>query len=469
VKKRIALAGLAVLLAAGGALGAMWYREQTETKIVRGSSTVEFETTSEPAEQTRPKSVVKKIAWPMYGFDAARTHVAADFKHRPPFRTLWNVQTGAYIEFPPAVAEGRVFLANQKGLFLALDGRTGKTLWKKDFGGCIASGPAVWRRLVVQTLMFRGPCTYSREGREKRPGAVVAMDQRTGRLRWRFDTNTIESSPLVVGNTVFFGSWNHHIYSLDLRSGRVRWSTDVGEEINSSAAFSDGTIFIGGDEGHLFALNAWTGKLKWRGSSFSRFGRREYFYATPTVAYGRVYIGNTDGTLYAFGAKSGDLLWAQAAGTYVYTGAAVWNRRVYIGTYDGRFRAFDAATGDPVWSWEAPGAIAGAPTIMGGLVYFSSASGQTGPRAQRYIKRGKRGTYALDARTGKLVWKWPGMGMYSPIVADEERVYLVGSTRVVGLKPKKQRKSQGGTNPPAETQSDPPARESLPARTRPPR
>ena len=27
------------------------------------------------------------------------------------------------------------------------------------------------------------------------------------------------------------------------------------------------------------------------------------------------------------------------------------------------------------------------------------------------------------------------MGMYSPVVADEQRIYLVGSTRVVGLQP----------------------------------
>ena len=428
---------LGLLLLAGGAAGALWYREQTETKVKRGSSTVEFVTTSEPAEQTRPKKEVRRIPWPMYGFDAARTHVAADFKHRPPFRTLWNVQTGKYIEFPPAVAGGRLFVANQGGLFLALNARTGKKLWQKDFSGCLASGPAIWRRVVIQTYMAPTPCTYSREGRERRPGGAVAFDQRTGRVRWRFESNTVESSPLVVGNSVFFGSWNHRIYSLDARTGKVRWSTDVGEEINSSAAYSDGVIYIGGDEGHLFALNAWSGKLLWRASSYSRFGRREYFYATPTVAYGRVYIGNTDGTLYAFGAKSGDLLWAQTAGTYVYTGAAVWNRLVYVGTYDGRFRAFDAATGDPVWSWDAPGAIAGAPTVMAGLVYFSTASGNTGPRAQRYIKRGERGTYALNARTGKVVWRWPGMGQYSPIVADEERVYLVGSTRVLGLRSKR--------------------------------
>ena len=211
------------------------------------------------------------------------------------------------------------------------------------------------------------------------------------------------------------------------------------EEIDSSAAYDDGMVYIGANEGHVFALDAWTGKLRWRASSFSRFGRREYFYAAPTVAYGRVYIGNTDGTLYTFGAQTGHLLWARKAGTYVYSGAAVWRNRVYVGTYDGRFRAFNAATGDPVWSWNAPAKVHGAPTVMAGLVYFATAS--TGPNAHpsRYVERGPRGVYALDARTGKLVWQHRGIGQYSPIVADEDRVYVIGSTRVYAYESRKQR------------------------------
>ena len=135
--------------------------------------------------------------------------------------------------------------------------------------------------------------------------------------------------------------------------------------------------------------------------------------------------------------EDGQLLWARRAGTYVYTAAAVWKRRVYVGTYDGYFRAFDAATGDPIWSWTAPAKVHGAPTVMAGLVYFSTAS--TGPNAHpsRYVKRGPRGVYALDARTGKLVWQHRGIGQYAPIVADEERVYVIGSTRVYAVESRK--------------------------------
>jgi outer membrane protein assembly factor BamB len=435
VKKRIAFVVALLALAAGGAFAAKWYRDQTEQKVVRGSSTIEFVTTDEPATETRPKEVVKRVPWPMYGFDPARTHVAADFDHRPPFRRLWNVQTSKYIEFPPAVANGRVYFGNLSGVFYALDGKTGKTVWKKDFGRCIAAGPAIWRDLVIESIM--NPLRCSRDNLEEQPGFVIAMEQKTGRVRWRRDMGVTESSPLVVGNFVYVGSWNHKVYALDVRTGKVRWTYDTGEVISSSAAYSDGMIYIGGVDGHLFALDARTGKLRWRASSFSRFGRREHFYVTPSVAYGRVYLGNSDGTVYAFGAKTGNLLWAQRAGTYVYTAAAVWNKRVFVGTYDGFFLALDAATGDVLWRWEAPSAIHGAPTVMAGLVYFSSVSSRVALKAQRYVKRGKRGTYALDALTGKLVWKWLGMGQYSPIVADETRVYLTGSTREVGLLPRK--------------------------------
>jgi outer membrane protein assembly factor BamB len=180
-------------------------------------------------------------------------------------------------------------------------------------------------------------------------------------------------------------------------------------------------------------VNARTGKLRWRAEAFAGFGRREHFYATPAIAYGRVFIGNTDGTVYAFGATTGRLLWASRAGTYVYTAAAVWDRTVYVGSYDGNVYAFDAATGERRWTYAAPGSIHGAPTVMNGLVYFATC-GTCGRFGSRYAKLGPRTTFALDARTGKRVWSFPD-GHYSPIVADSERVYLVGSTRVYGLAP----------------------------------
>jgi outer membrane protein assembly factor BamB len=147
-----------------------------------------------------------------------------------------------------------------------------------------------------------------------------------------------------------------------------------------------------------------------------------------------VFIGNADGTLYAFGASSGRLLWAQRAGTYIYTAAAVWRRRVYVGTYDGYFMAFDAATGDRIWRHSSPSAVHGAPSVVDGIVYFAACP-RCGSVASRYAKQGDRGTFGLNARTGKLVWSWPD-GIFSPVVADSSHLYVVGRSRVFSFAPK---------------------------------
>ena len=54
---------------------------------------------------------------------------------------------------------------------------------------------------------------------------------------------------------------------------------------------------------------------------------------------------------------------------------------------------------------------------MAGRVYFATLKGTT---------------YALDARTGRRLWTFPD-GKYSPVVADADRLYLVGYATVYGL------------------------------------
>ena len=228
------------------------------------------------------------------------------------------------------------------------------------------------------------------------------MNARTGRELWSFRPGAIESSPLVVDGTIYFGSWDHYVYAIDVRTKKVKWRFLTDDQVVAGPAYSHGTIYMPSSSGHLYAINAWTGRERWRASSFSRFGRREYFYATPTVAYGRVFIGNADGYVYSYGAKSGNLIWAQRAGTYVYTAAAVWRKTVYVGTWDGWVVAFDAATGRTRWRHDSPGGVSGAPTVMDGLLYYATLGG-FGGRHQRRVEPGANQTFALDARTGKRV------------------------------------------------------------------
>jgi len=428
-----------LIAAAGAVVGWRW--KTSGSHVVRGSPSVEFVTTA-PSAPPRPKKQVRAIPWPGYGYDLGRTRVAPpDFRQRPPFGVVWQMRTGNYIEFPPAIAYGRVYLDQERGRFFALDAATGHIVWQHAYPNCSAASPAVGDGIVYEPFLPR-PCDY---GPRNVPAFMAAFDARSGKNLWRFTmTGGSESSPLLIGHVLYFGSWDHHLYALDVRSRtrpRLLWRYQTDGEIDSSPAYAGGAIYIGDNSGQIYAIDAHTGRLRWKASSFSGFvSGREYFYAAPAVAYGRVYVGNTDGTVYAFGASSGKLRWSQHVGSYVYAAAAIWNKTAYVGSYDGNMYALDAATGDVRWRYAAPSAIHGAPTILNGLIYFSTC-GTCGHRGSRYAKQGARGTYALDARTGKLVWSFPD-GKYSPVVADNKRVYLAGETRLYALVPTRQTASQ---------------------------
>ena len=452
--------GLLVVVALAGFAAGYYVYEETRTRELRGSSTDEFIPGENPADtaSSKPPRVAKptkpakpdkqqplpRLAgpewWPTYGFDNARTHVSNPYGHTPPFRREWTFRAAHYLEFPPAVAYGRIYVPQQRGRFFAVNAATGKIVWQRRFGRCMAASPVVRDGVVYQAVMHPLPCA---KGNRRARGFVIAMDARTGRTIWRFDAGVVESSPLLQDGRLFFGSWDHNVYAVRASDGKLLWRYQADDEVNSAPAYAGRTVFVGTDGGRVHAIAARTGRGRWVSSAFSRFGRREYFYATPTVAYGRVYIGNTDGTMYAFGAGTGKMLWARHIGTYVYTAAAVWRKRVFVGTYDGRVYALDAATGDTVWRQGAPAAVHGAPTVLDGLVYFASC-GTCGRNGSRYAKPGPFRTFALNARTGRQVWSFND-GRYSPIVADGKRVYLVGSTKLYAFESRRGRSTAAST------------------------
>jgi len=84
-------------------------------------------------------------------------------------------------------------------------------------------------------------------------------------------------------------------------------------------------------------------------------------------------------------------------------GAAYLDGRLFRGTQDGRVLAYDFKTGRRLWETTIADAKKGedvpaAPIAWEGLVFIGNAGGD--------FKGGKGRMYALDARTGKIVWEF---------------------------------------------------------------
>ncbi|MDX6488507.1 MAG: hypothetical protein QOK13_1122, partial [Gaiellaceae bacterium] len=152
--KRLLLGALAVLVVAGGALAAFVVYRERQSRNVRGSSTVEFVATEPTAPVVREEGVL----WPMFGYTEQRDRYAPGLDVRPPFRAIWRYRAQSLLEFPPAIAYGRLYVVSNAGVAIAVNTRTGRKAWKHRVGRCSAASPAVHGHVVFASFLNRPPC-----------------------------------------------------------------------------------------------------------------------------------------------------------------------------------------------------------------------------------------------------------------------------------------------------------------------
>ena len=282
----------------------------------------------------------------------------------------------------------------------------------------VATGDLIWRYQtqgpVIHSPVFAGGVVYSGSN----DGHLYALDTATGDLLWRYGTQgAIYSSPATSDGTVFVGSADHSLYALDAATGDLRWRYLTQGSVYSPAV-ENATVFAQSQDGHLYALDVDTGELRWQ------FHRQEFerFESRVVVADGIVYVGPFD--LYALDAASGALLWRYSEGNGEGFGLMrVADGVVYVGTkYIGpdawvsqssRLYALDARTGDLLWRYDAGRDADSLPAVEDGVVYVS-----VGVRL-----------YAVDAITGRHLWRYnpDGSSLLAPAVADGV-AYVAGSS-----------------------------------------
>jgi PQQ-dependent dehydrogenase (methanol/ethanol family) len=117
------------------------------------------------------------------------------------------------------------------------------------------------------------------------PGAVLALDAKTGRQIWRFtrqrkvrnpnEINPFNRGVAVLGNRVFVGTLDAALVAVDARTGLPLWETQVadsmlGYSITSAPLVVKDKVIVGvtggefGARGFLDAYDASTGKRVWR-------------------------------------------------------------------------------------------------------------------------------------------------------------------------------------------------------------
>ncbi len=251
-----------------------------------------------------------------------------------------------------------VLAAGYNGDLTAFDGAdpSGAVRWTFHTQGVIYGPPGFW---PARNRIFFGAT-------DKR---LYALDAR-GLFVWTFQAgDSIASRPLVISDTVIFGSEDRTIYGLDADTGALRWQVKTGGAVVSSPArVSESTAVIGSDDGGVYALNAATGEQQWL------FTANDAIEAPLVVRQNVVYAASRDHTLYAIDGLTGEGLWSADVGEVLRVAPAAGDSGLYIVDDGGRLHAFDRLSGKPLWTTNES-AYVGTPILWGDALLVTGRNG----------------------------------------------------------------------------------------------
>lgn len=238
---------------------------------------------------------------------------------------------------------------------------------------------------------------------------------------------TCGQSPVALGRNWFFAS----------NAGSV-WRVGEGQSEPSkiwTGAFpasprltgSPHAVFVTGRDGTLLRLNN-NGQKQWRVKNPAAISSRPAFFQN---AEGSTLIGGDDmGHLWARDAQSGKSLWRRAIGAPVGDGATATPWGVVLpllgsATTRGGLRCFSPSDGKEQWRFPSDPRIRAAGTA---LVRYDA------PSQRLFWCNDEGGVFALDARTGRKIWKTyvaPRSGSKNSVVLRSSPV-LANGVLVVG-------------------------------------
>jgi outer membrane protein assembly factor BamB len=194
------------------------------------------------------------------GAVAGLLNVGWRFKAPRPVRGIAVAQGLVLIGTESADADAAMdnFSDDQHGYLIALEASTGKKIWIREVPSWIHGDPVVFGGRVVVNY-GRWPMTH--------PGGVMAVDLRTGRSLWSLSIDAgVMPAPAIdsARNTVSVAGGDGILYTLSLASGVIQRMTGLesADAMSSPRIDTEGIIYLGTAE-TIRSYSTRTGEAKW--------------------------------------------------------------------------------------------------------------------------------------------------------------------------------------------------------------
>jgi outer membrane protein assembly factor BamB len=239
-------------------------------------------------------------------------------------------------------------------------------------------------------------------------------------LLWSFDSGgfSIQSSPVVVDNKVYFGSTNGRLYCINALTGNEIWNFSTRNSVLSTPCIVDDIVYIGSNDRNIYALDVASGSKLWN-YTFARLSAQ--ISSSISVANDLLFVGTDDSYFYALDIsdpQSPQLEWEFQTGGWIQSSPAIDWPYVYFGSLDGKIYCLWTENGTEKWNFssnmtKSRNDIYASPMISGGRVYIGSED---------------HNLYCLDSISGRLIWNFSlPFYVYSSVAINEDRVFVHGT------------------------------------------
>lgn len=160
----------------------------------------------------------------------------------------WEFTTGDEILSSPAYVNKTIIFGSNDGSVYCLKKSDGDLEWKVDLNDKVISSPTVDEH---DNNFFIG----SDEGN------MTCLDVRDGTVKWSHSTgDKVQSTAAIKDNLVAFGSNNGYLYVLNKYTGAEEFTYNPGtilfnSAITSSPVINGNSLFFGDDSGNVYSLN----------------------------------------------------------------------------------------------------------------------------------------------------------------------------------------------------------------------
>lgn len=172
-------------------------------------------------------------------------------------KMLWKLDSnGLSHRSASAAMHGDVFYLISDTSFFVIESKTGNILVRKNLGYSVnvTSTP-----LVTDTEIIFGTATRG----------VVALDRATLIEKWNFQSQsamiysapyvrnpaaTVETSPVLAGNTIFMGASDGNIYGINRQNGKLQWKHQTGAPVFATVAISGNALFAVDFSGNVYGF-----------------------------------------------------------------------------------------------------------------------------------------------------------------------------------------------------------------------